>query len=157
MELNPIVKQALIDIDFVGRYEKLSEEYNEARTPDNKRLDIIDGELIMDIISNLGYQPSFNAREKFFKIKKEKIQDYSFGFHIAMSYGMVELIWVVEQGKDVLLGSPWSVYSRRLINPDYRIKMPVCGDYDELEDVLMKAFKMYEDFKNAFLEIAEQK
>lgn len=154
MQLSPSIKQALIGIDFVKRYEALSKEYNEDRTPDNKRLDIIDGELIMDIISSLGYQPSFSAREKFFKIKKEKFQEYSFGFHIAMSYGMVEFVWVVEQGETVLLGSPWSIYSRLLINPDYRIKMPVCGDYDELEDILTKAFRMYEDFKETFLEIS---
>ena len=42
-----------------------------------------------------------------------------------------------------------------MIDPDYRIPMPNFSDYDELEDILSKVFKIYEDFKQAFLEIAE--
>ena len=52
---------------------------------------------------------------------------------------------------------PWGIYSRLMIDPDYRIKMPNFSDYDELEDILKTAFKIYEDFKQVFLEIAEQK
>ena len=56
-----------------------------------------------------------------------------------------------------IAGMPWGIYSRLMIDPDYRIKMPNFSDYDELEDILKTAFKIYEDFKQVFLEIAEQK
>lgn len=35
---------------------------------------------------------------------------------------------------------------------DYRIKKPVFGTYEELEDILKEAFGMYEDFKLALMQ-----
>lgn len=63
------------------------------------------------------------------------------------------MIWVVKKEKEVLPGSPWGVYSKRLICPDYIIKKPVISDYEDLEQVLKTAFTMFEDFKNAFVSI----
>ena len=62
---------------------------------------------------------------------------------------MVDLVWVVSEGGVLLLGSPWSTYSRRLIDVNYRIKKPVFGTYEDLETILKIVFGMYEDFKNA--------
>jgi len=56
-----------------------------------------------------------------------------------------------------IAGMPWGIYSRLMIDPDYRIKMPNFSDYDELEDILKTAFTIYEDFKQVFLEVAEVK
>ena len=70
MELNSKIKCALQEIDFVNRYEKIAEEYNANRTPSNDRLVHIDGEEVMETIASLGYQPSFDAKEKFYKIKE---------------------------------------------------------------------------------------
>lgn len=36
-----------------------------------------------------------------------------------------------------------------MVDPDYRIKRPVYGTYDDLEHILEVAFEMYKDFKNA--------
>ena len=57
-----------------------------------------------------------------------------------------DLVWVVRENGELLLGSPWSTYSRRLIDVNYRIKNPVFGTYEDLEDILKVAFGMYEDF-----------
>ena len=38
MELNPIIKQALVDIDFIGRYQRLSDEYSAEKVPSKERL-----------------------------------------------------------------------------------------------------------------------
>lgn len=65
--------------------------------------------------------------------------------------GMADLVWVVRENGELLLGTPWGVYSRRLIDVNYRIKKPVFGTYEDLEDILKTAFGMYEDFKLAFV------
>lgn len=114
MELNDKIKNALIKIDFVKRYEELSNIYSDEKTSKNERLIYIDGEEIMEMIQNLGYSPLFDKKEKFYKIQEEKILDYSFGFHIILVNGMVDLVWVVRKDGELLLGAPWSVYSRRL-------------------------------------------
>ena len=106
-ELNPKIKNALIKIDFVKRYEELSNKYSSERTPSNNRLVYIDGEEVLEMIQELGYHPSFNSREKFYKIKEEKIGDFIFGVHIILRWGMMELVWVVKENGELLLGSPW--------------------------------------------------
>ena len=156
MEIDPQVKQALLNIGFIKRYEALSKEYDLERLGDKTRLKYLDGELVMDMISEAGYIPVFDPKEKFFKFYQE-IGDYTFGLHFILYNGTVDFIWAVTKGKQVLAGAPWGVYSKRLIDPSYRIKKPIFSDYDELEDILKTAFKIYEDFKQVFLEIAEQK
>ena len=72
IEPNPKVNEALIKINFVERYEKLSNKYSKENTPKNKRLIFIDGEEVIDTIRDLGYFSSFDSKEKFYKLKEEK-------------------------------------------------------------------------------------
>ena len=44
IELNSKIKDALIKIDFIKRYEELSNKFNAERTPPSNRLVYIDGE-----------------------------------------------------------------------------------------------------------------
>ena len=81
----------------------------------------------------------------------------TFGFHISIFKGLVELIWVVRDSQNkVILGTPLMEFSRRLISPDYRIMDPVIANYDDFENVMKVAFEMYEDFKQAFMKIAAE-
>ena len=152
IELNPKIKKALNEIDFVIRYESLSKRYNNPDITPNDRLVYIDGEEVMDMIKKLGYSPLFDSKEKFYKINEEKIGDYTFGVHIILAYGMVDLVWVVKEKEELLLGYPWGIYSRLLIDSDYRIKKPVITSYDDIEEILKDSFEMYEDFKKAICE-----
>ena len=83
MEIDPQVKQALLNIDFIKRYEALSKEYDLERLGDKTRLKYLDGELVMDMISEAGYIPVFDPKEKFFKFYQE-IGDYTFGLHFIL-------------------------------------------------------------------------
>lgn len=150
--LNSKVKNALSKIDFISRYEKLSSHFNADRTPTENRLIYVDGEEVMEMIRNLGYSPQFNTKEKFYKIEEETIEEFTFGVHIILWEGTVDLVWIVKENGILLLGAPWGTYSRRLIDVNYRIKKPVIGTYDDLEDILKTAFGMYEDFKNALMQ-----
>lgn len=151
MELNPIVKEALVVINFVDRYQKLSDEYSYDKVPSEQRLNKVDKSEIFKILSKIGFESSYDSHERFFKIKEEKNGKYIFGFHIILRDGYVDLIWVVKENDNVLLGSPWGTYSRRLISLDYKIKHPFYGSYDDVERILNIAFEMYKDFKNAVL------
>ena len=68
--LNPKVKDALVTINFITRYERLSSHFNADRTPTENRLIYIDGEEVMGMIKDLGYSPQFNAKNNFIKLKK---------------------------------------------------------------------------------------
>lgn len=148
-EFNPKVKEALQKINFVERYEALSNLYSKERIKEEERLLYIDVEEVIETIEDLGYHAKFLRGEGFYKLQEEKKDGYTFGFHICLKYGLAELIWVVKEGKKVLLGRPWGACVKEM--HDGRIPMPVIGDYDDLEDILKTAFAMFEDFKSAFL------
>ena len=148
IELNSKIKEALIEIDFIKRYEEVSNKSNAERTPSKSRLVYIDGEEVMEIIQDLGYSPLFDSKEKFYKIREEQVERFTLGVHIILQGGMVDLVWVVRENGELLLGAPWGTYSRRLIDSSYRIKKPIFGTYEDLEQILKITFKMYEDFKN---------
>ena len=136
IELNSKIKDALTKIDFVKRYEELSNKFSIERTPSSNRLVFIDGEEVMETIQDLGYSPLFDSKEKFYKIKEEQIGEYTFGVHVILQGGMVDLVWVVRENGELLLGAPWGTYSRRLIDSSYRIKKPIFGTYEDLEQIL---------------------
>ena len=66
IELNSKIKNALIKIGFIERYEELSNKFNAKRTPSSNRLAYIDSEEVMETIQDLGYSPVFDVKEKFY-------------------------------------------------------------------------------------------
>lgn len=154
IELAPKVKEALMNIDFVKRYEELSHKYDSNRTPEEERLVYLDGEEVMETIANLGYKPKFDSKEKFFYTEEEQIGNYFFSVHIALYQGEVELIWNLRKNTKWLLGLPCGEFSRLLVNPEYRIMPPFFGSYDDIDKILKNAFQMYEDFKKAMISVS---
>ena len=151
MNLDTRIKQALIDINFVERYEKLSTYYSQKRTPKGQELDYFDGDFLMAIVKLLGYKVQYDKQERFFHIALEEIGHFRFGFHFAFERGRLELIWVIYEGNKAIMGSPFASYAKWLISRDYIILDPVISDYVDFRDVMKIAFDMYEDFKQAFL------
>ena len=149
MELDIRVKKALIEIDFIKRYEALSNKFNNERTPTNKRLRYFDGELVMEIIEDLGYSIAFESKEKFFYTEKENIGKYEFSTYLDLDSGMVEFIWNLREEKKLLLGTPIGEFSRNIVSADYRIKKPIFGTYEDLDEIFAVGYQIYEDFKKA--------
>lgn len=147
-EMKPEIKTVLEKIEFVNRYRVLSEQFRGNPNDINDRLDSYDIEKVNEIFTKLGYDVAFDNKEKFFKVGVvDNSSNYTIWFNIILEYGMTEFIWGVYHNNEVRLGSPWSVYSRLLIDPSERIKKPVYRSYEELEEILKEAFSMYEDFK----------
>lgn len=147
-EMKPEIKTVLEKIEFVNRYKVLSKQFRGNPNDINDRLENYDIEKVNEIFTKLGYDAAFDNKEKFFKVGVvDNSPNYTIWFNIILEYGMTEFIWVVYHNNEVRLGSPWSVYSRLLIDPSERIKKPVYRSYEELEEILKEAFSMYEDFK----------
>ncbi|MBC1504748.1 hypothetical protein [Listeria booriae] len=151
IELKPEIKNALLGMNFVEQYEKLSREYSAERIGSNDRLIYCDMDEVIEIIEALGYAVSFDKQEKFFKIVEDVRRDMNFGFNISLDSGMVDFVWIVKRDGELRLGSPWSIYSRLLVDTEYRIKKPVFSNYEDLEKILKEAFKMYEEFKSILI------
>ena len=69
----------------------MSSHFSSERTPSSERLDYVERDEVMSIIRDLGYSPLFNAKEKFYKIKEEQVDTFTFDFHIILRDGMA--IW----------------------------------------------------------------
>ena len=152
IDLHPKIKEALIKMDFLNRYEELSKFYNSERTPSENRLIYIDGEEVLEMIAENGYVPQFDNKEKFYEIAEEQMDKYIFSVHVILQAGMVDIVWIVKEAEELILGAPWGTYSRRLVDSSYRIKKPIFGTYEDLEDILKITFTMYEDFKKILVE-----
>ncbi len=151
IELNSKIKKALLDIDFINKYEQISKCFNDKRTPLNERLRYFDGEIIMESIIQNGYTVNFEPREKYFKVDEVQVNDYIFSANIILDNGMVDLVWIVKEKGTLILGLPIGEYSRLLIAPDYRIKKPIFGTYEDLDEIFERCFKIFEEFKHALI------
>ena len=148
--MNPRIADALMRIDFIRRYEELSHRFSAAKMPAVNQLECINHRKVLGVIEKLGYSAKYYAKEKFFQIE-EQIENMTFAVHICFHSGRVEMIWVVRENGELLLGSPWFEYSCRLIDIDYIIKSAYAGTYETLEEILKITFGMYEDFKKILL------
>ncbi|PAF18974.1 hypothetical protein [Terribacillus saccharophilus] len=154
LEMKPEIKVALEKIKFVDRYKLLSGKYQNNSNDVDDKLERYDIEDVKAIIKKLGYDAEFDKKEKFFKVGVlDESPNYKIWFNIILEYGMTEFIWVVYHHDEVRLGSPWSVYSRFLVDPKERIKKPVYRSYEELEQILKEAFSMYDDFKGELINL----
>lgn len=151
IEIKPEIKKALLSIDFFKRYENLSKKYDERKTPRKERLRYFDGEIIMESIKHLGYTVEFEPKEKFFIVKDKQIENYSFAVHIILDGGMVDMVWIVKEDNALILGLPIGEFSRIIFSPDYRIKKPIFGTYEDLDEIFCIGFQMFEDFKQALV------
>lgn len=94
---------------------------------------------------------SFNSREKFFKIEEEQIGKYSFAANIILYSGLVDLVWIAKENGTLIAGLPIGEYSRMIIDPKYRIKKPIFGTYEDLDEIFQISFQMFEDFKHTMI------
>ena len=148
--MNPRIVDALVKMDFIRRYEELSRRFSVDKMPAVNQLERIDRKKVLELIEKLGYSAKYYGKEKFFQIE-EQIDNLTFAVHICFHRGRVELIWVVRENGELLLGRPWFEFSRQLIDIDYIIKSAYAGTYETLEEILKITFEMYEDFKQIIL------
>lgn len=90
------VKEALEKINFVKRYELLSNTFNGEKTPLKERLRYVDREIILDCLAQLGYKAHFESKEKYFRIEEVQIGIYTFSCNIILYGGMVDIVWIVK-------------------------------------------------------------
>ena len=109
MKIDERILEALKVINFVERYEQLSNYYSKDRTPEGQELDYFDGDFLMEIVESLGYDVQYDKRERFFHINLQQVENFRFGFHFVFEHGRLELIWVIYEGDKVIMGSPFEM------------------------------------------------
>ena len=67
---------------------------------------------------------------------------------------MVDLVWIVKDNGKLIQGLPIGEYSRLMIAPNYKIKKPIFGTYEDLDKIFEVSFDMFEDFKQKLTSIS---
>ncbi len=74
----------------------------------------------------LGYEVDFDSKEKFFKIKERQIKNYIFTANIILENGMVDLVWIVRENGNLILGHLSMIFDAKWQNFCVRkIPMPM--------------------------------
>lgn len=147
---NKIGDLVLKRIQLYERYKKLCAEYS---TKDY--LETQDKKKVLTILKELGYSSKYVTGERFFQIKEVK-SEFEFYFHLSLRYGVTDIIFGgTYLESDYYLGGPvhhlWKVlHSERGGDYDETLVKPAFSNYNELREILNKAFKLYEDFKIEF-------
>lgn len=149
-EIHPKLVFVLREIDFIGRYKQLSDNYRNEQNCFGK----FETNKVLNIIQTFGNKVSYNKSERFFKIN-EKQNDFEIQFNIILKYGVCEFVWAVKYlGEFWPIGGPWGLITDFLLqefDEETRFPLPVFSSYEELEEILKQAFHIYEDFKHELM------
>lgn len=151
MELNSKEYSVYKNIDFISRYEALSNSFQF-----EDRLDYANDK-VLDLLNTLGYKAKYVKNNNFFKVE-EKIGGIKFYLNICLKYSNSELIiGATDVVRDQFItGSVFGALYKDLkyaegIDLDKNIKKPKFRTYEDLEAILKEAFSIYEDFKTELL------
>jgi hypothetical protein len=143
LTLNPEIRSILEEVNFVERYETLSNLSRE--NSDNFPLEQLSVEEAKQMIAQFGYLVCYDKNERFFKVEQLNMsKQYQLNLHIAISQTRVELIWECRYNDKVLLGLPWGACMRQLTTHERRVAPPRFSDRDNLEIVLKEAFGIFD-------------
>ncbi|MEQ9303077.1 MAG: hypothetical protein RJQ14_04110 [Marinoscillum sp.] len=131
------LKNILIKIDFKNRFNHLFEKHshrNLFKKADPKK--------VQGIIEKLGYKSVYYKSDKFFKV--DDVQP-NLSLNVSTDIGIVEFILdAVVDGEGE--GGPFG-YMSSFIEYEEMVKKPRFSSYEELEEILIEGFGIYEDIK----------
>ncbi|MBL0743874.1 hypothetical protein [Chryseolinea lacunae] len=136
------LKSVLLRIDFKSRYVALFDKHSH-RNFFRKA----DPEKVQAIIEKLGYVCRYHKNGKFFEI--DNVQP-NLSLNLSTDIGIVDFIFstTVDGEGD---GGPFR-YMCTFVSTDDNFKPPRFANYEELEEILIEGFRMYEDIKKGLLE-----
>ena len=149
MSIDIRLKRILQKINFEKRYLEIRNKYSDFENS-------IDSKSISDIdllLNQMEVKFKYSKKECFFKIE-DKSNLITIGFNIIPYTGALQFVWSVKQNEQMLELS-WGVWEsilEEMLNKSFEIRpRPYYSNYQELKEILTKAFAIYEDFKTEVL------
>ena len=135
------LKNVLLSMNFKNRYDTLFEKHSHRNL-----FKKADPKEVQEIIEKLGYECVYHKTDKFFKI--DDVQP-NLSLNLSTDIGIVEFILdtTVDGEGD---GGPFD-YMCTFVSDDENLKAPRFASYEELEEILVEGFGIYEDIKKGLL------
>jgi len=136
------LKNVLLSVNFKNRYDSLFEKHSHRNL-----FKKADPKEVQKIIEKLGYECVYHKSDKFFKI--DNVQP-NLSLNLSTDIGIVEFILdtTVDGEGD---GGPFD-YMCTFVSNDENLRAPRFSSYEELEQILIEGFGIYEDIKKGLLE-----
>jgi hypothetical protein len=143
--LQPIVEHILNDIDFINRYETLSNKYSS-----RDETFLISNEEILKIAHNFGCRLKYSKVKEFHVVEKQ--EKWLFGFGFTLRYNSLEIgCSVKNEVLSINSSAPWGFWVGLMTNNEKKIRKPMFSNYEDLIGILKESFVIFEDFKNELL------
>ena len=153
MELSLNIKDILRKIEFINKYQELSNNHLHELS---EMMNDYNNDEVLAVFKELGIKAKYSKKENFFKVVK-KHNDIKFQFNISIRYGVCEMIWALWINENIEPLGPWSLLTRLIDEKQQSIKPPSFTSYDELSQIIVEAFNLYNLFKRELLTELEGK
>lgn len=141
------IKKIFSSINFVKRYQKICEDYNDfenSMTNSNKKK-------YLEIINSINDNLEYSSKDRTFKYSSVH-NNYVLELVLSLHKGLIEA------HLNYLNKGEWIMYNRfdgyaEELEKGFRDKLtiPKYTSYEELEEILKEIFSIYEDFKEEFI------
>lgn len=138
MKTKEDVIRALKQAHFIERTADLAVKYR--RNPDAKRLPVPNKKKVLDILDKLGYEAKTASGFYCFSKKGTKNEEFKIRLHFFYSW----LQFVFYYGS-IYSGCWFEIKADIMNDENYRSGSPAYSNYEELEEILAEAIKIYED------------
>ncbi|MEE9379015.1 MAG: hypothetical protein V3V33_13365 [Candidatus Lokiarchaeia archaeon] len=143
MNLEPLFKK----INFVDRYQKIYEKYNDF----DNRLSTSNKKMYLEKIKIFDRSVIYHSKDKMFQVNF-KYKSYSLNLGLSLHHGIVEARLFYIKDEEWLIYNRFDFICEKLLN-GFREKynIPKYRSEEELEDILKEIFSIYEDLKKEFI------
>lgn len=147
--------KSFTNINFIEKYKNIMYAHNHDL---DKILPRMDKSIIKKTFKVIGYDFKISSPGQFY-VFYETNGNCSFKISFQISGGIIGTyiyIYIGEKYIDIDNNKLGFLYRHLLNNMNLQINNPSFLDYNELETILIKILKIYEDFKKEFLKLMKQ-
>ncbi|WP_299527088.1 hypothetical protein [Winogradskyella sp.] len=138
------MRKILEKVDFVNRYQKICEKYNDYENS----MSGSDKKKYLEILNSINDEVSYSSKDRTFKYSF-KYKNCILDMILTMHNGMVETHLNYLKDDKWLMFNRFDGYAQEL-NPDFNREIhniPKYSSFKELENILREIFGIYEDIK----------
>ncbi|RED94073.1 hypothetical protein [Marinoscillum furvescens] len=139
------IEQILKDIDFISRYDNMSNRYNKRDESFNCQNDSV-----LQIAKKIGHPINYSKSKEFYL--EEDLSGFKLKFGFTIRFNSFDFgLSVIHEGRDIKSSAPWGFLVQLMTEGEKKVSKAMFKGYDDIESILQEAFSIYDDFKKGIL------
>jgi len=137
--INDQLKKALLNINFLEKFNKIYEQYPYT----GEELKKVSSKVIVEFLNGGEYHCKYDSKHKFYNVKSLKEDNYNSSVNFTTKYGVAQFVLNVKINGEGT-GGPFTVLSLE-IGAEKRIPDPRFSSLDDLKKILMELLFLYDE------------